>query len=161
MKQLFKYLSKPRDLFSDGFIRLSQPIVLNDPFEGAFCSKSLDSLAEHFDEKFAYDPEYGKLSFSQYIEMRKHHIGVISLSENKENLLMWAHYANEHKGLVAGISSLPILDSIFVNIFRADALINTSFGEEYSPFDGKPKPVSYRKGLRYRSDKFDYEVYIS
>ena len=42
-------------------------------------------------------------------------------------------------------------------MFRADTYINSSFGEEFSPFNGKPKPVSYRKGLRYRNDKFDFD----
>lgn len=150
-------MNEPRGLFSEGFIRLSQPAALNDPFEASFCSDSLNELTSHFDDKTAQDPEYGSLSFSQYVEMRMHNIGVISLSENKENLLMWAHYANEHKGFVAGISYLPMLGSVFENLFRADTLINTSWGEEFSPFDGVPKPVSYRKGLRYRNDKFDYD----
>ena len=157
LKQLFKYLPDPRNLFDEGFIRLSQPVVLNDPFEASFCSKSLDELSSHFDESFAKDPEFGYVTFSQYIEMRMHNIGVISLSENKENLLMWAHYANEHKGVIAGISYLPMLGSIFHNLFRADTLINFSWNKVYSPFDGVPKPVSYRKGLRYRNDKFDYD----
>lgn len=157
LKQLFKYLPEPRNLFSEGFIRLSQPVVLNDPFEASFCAQSLNELASHFDEPMAQDFEYGNISFSQYIEMRMHNIGVISLSENKEHLLMWAHYANEHKGVVAGISHLPMFGSIFQNLFRADTLINSSWEEIYSPFDGVPKPVSYRKGLRYRNDKFDYD----
>lgn len=157
MKQLFKYLPEPRNFFDEGFIRLSQPVVLNDPFEASFCSKSLDELSSHFYNSMAQDAEFGNISFSQYIEMRMHNIGIVSLSENKENLLMWAHYANEHKGVVAGISYMPMLGSIFLNLFRADTLINSSWGVEHSPFDGIPKPVSYRKGLRYRNDKFDYD----
>lgn len=157
LKQLFKYVSAPRDIFSDGFIRLSQPVVLNDPFEASFCRESLEELAGHFDDKMARDVELGNLSFSSYIEMRMHNIGVVCFSENKENLLMWAHYAYEHKGLVVGIASIPGNESIFQNLFRADTLINSSWNEKYSPFDGVPKPVSYRKGLRYRNDKFDYD----
>lgn len=157
MKQLFKYLPEPRNLFDEGFIRLSQSVVLNDPFEASFCTESLDELSSHFYYSMAQDPEFGDISFPQYIEMRMHNIGVISLSENKENLLMWAHYANEHKGVVAGISYMPTFGSIFQNLFRADTLINTSWDERYSPFDGIPKPVSYRKGLRYKNDKFDYD----
>jgi len=157
LKQLFKYLRKPRDLFEEGFIRLSQPSALNDPFEAAFCRKSLDELASHFDEPTSWDPEFGELSFSQYVDLRMHHIGVVSFSENKENLLMWAHYADEHKGIVAGIAYFQQNGSIFEKLFRADSLINSAWGEEWSQFDGVPKPVSYRKGLRYRNDKFDYD----
>lgn len=157
MKQLFKYMSKPRNFFEEGFIRLSQPSALNDPFEAAFCRESLDDLASHFDESTSWDPEYGELTFSQYVDFRMHHIGVISFTENKENLLMWAHYANEHKGVVAGVAHIPAVGSIFENLFRADSFINSAWGEEWSQFDGVPKPVSYRKGLRYRNDKFDYD----
>lgn len=157
LKQLFKYMNEPRGLFDEGFIRLSQLSALNDPFEASFCSESLNELTADFDETMAKDPKFGELSFSQYVEMRRHNIGILSLSENKENLLMWAHYADEHKGLVAGISYNPTLGSIFANLFRVDALINFSLGEKHSPFDGIPKPVSYRKGLRYRNDKFDYD----
>lgn len=157
MKQLFKYMRKPRNFFEDGFIRLSQPSALNDPFEAAFCRNSLDELASHFDESTSWDPEFGNLSFSQYVDLRMHHIGVISFSENKENLLMWAHYADEHKGIVAGVAYFQNNKSIFEKLFRADSLINSAWGEEWSQFDGVPKPVSYRKGLRYRNDKFDYD----
>ena len=157
MKQLFKYSPSPRNLFEDGFIRLSQLAVLNDPFEASFCSSSLDDLASNFDYQHAQDSEFGEIGFSDYVALRVHNVGIISLSENKENLLMWAHYANEHKGVVAGIVYDPILGSIFEKIFRADALINNSLTEEFSPFNGVPKPVSYRKGLRYRNDRFDYD----
>lgn len=157
MKQLFKYMSEPRDFFEEGFIRLSQPSALNDPFEGAFCRKNLDELASHFDEPTSWDPEFGQLKFSHYVDLRMHHIGVISLTENKENLQMWAHYANEHKGIVAGIAYSPQMGSIFERLFRVDCLINSAWGEEWSKFDGVPTPVFYRKGLRYRNDKFDYD----
>lgn len=150
-------MSEPRNFFEEGFIRLSQPSALNDPFEAAFCRKSLDELANHFDEPTSWDPEFGRLKFSQYIDLRMHHIGVISLTESKENLLMWAHYANDHKGIVAGIAYLPQIGSIFECLFRADCLINSAWGEGWSKFDGTPTPVPYRKGLRYRNDKFDYD----
>ncbi|MEZ8232709.1 DUF2971 domain-containing protein [Vibrio splendidus] len=156
MKQLFKYLPEPRNLFGEGFIRLSQMVALNDPFEASFCMASLEQLSSQFDESNTYDLELGELSFSDYVQKRMHHIGVISFSENKENLLMWAHYANEHKGVIAGVAQF-YNSSIFHKLFRADALINTSLGEEFSPFDGVAKSVSYRKGLRYRHDKFDYD----
>lgn len=74
-------MSKPRDFFEDGFVRLSQPSTLNDPFEAAFCRGSLDELASHFDEQTSWDPLYGELTFSQYVDLRMHHIGVISFSE--------------------------------------------------------------------------------
>lgn len=156
LKQLFKYMGEPRNFFDEGFIRLSQPSVLNDPFEASFCKKSLDELADHFDSPKSWDPEFGELSFSDYIQFRMHHVGIISFTENKEHLLMWAHYANEHKGVVAGISVFED-GCIFANLFKGASYISSTCGEEWSPFNGKPKPVAYRKGLRYRNDKFDYD----
>lgn len=150
-------MSKPRNFFEEGFIRLSQPSALNDPFEAAFCQKSLDELASHLDESSSWDLEFGELNFSQYVNLRMHHIGVISFTENKENLLMWTHYANEHKGIVAGVAHIPQNGSIFENLFKCNALISSAWDEEWSQFNGVPKPVSYRKGLRYRNDKFDYD----
>ncbi len=155
MKQLFKYLPEPRDLFEEGFIRLSQSVVLNDPFEASFCSESLDELTSHFEDRTALDSEYEDISFSEFVKMRKNNIGVISFTENKENLLMWSHYANDHKGVVAGISYLPMFGSIFQNLLSSDALLDTTSCGKYSRFDGIPRPVSYRKGLRYKNDKFD------
>lgn len=157
MKQLFKYLPEPRDLFTDGFIRLSQISALNDPFEAAYCEKSLDELVSHFDNQNTYDAEFGNIEFSQYVKQRISHIGVICLSENKENLLMWAHYANDHKGILAGIMQYPSLGNIFYNLFTSNPLINTSYGEKFSPFDGIAKPVKYRKAFRYKNDKYDYD----
>ncbi|WP_165603069.1 DUF2971 domain-containing protein [Mycobacteroides immunogenum] len=34
-------------------------------------------------------------------------VGILSLSEDSNNELMWAHYADEHRGLVLGFSSEP------------------------------------------------------
>lgn len=33
------------------------------------------------------------------------HVGVLSLTETSNNLLMWAHYANSHEGMVVGFNS--------------------------------------------------------
>lgn len=133
-------MREPRNFFEEGFIRLSQPSALNDPFEASFCKKSLDELADHFDNSKSWDPEFGELSFSDYVQLRMHHIGIISFTENKENLLMWAHYANEHRGVVAGIGCFEN-GSIFKNLFKGASLISATFGEQWSPFNGVPKPV--------------------
>ena len=136
MKQLFKYLSEPRDLFTDGFIRLSQLSVLNDPFEASFCSNSLDELSDHFDYQKTFSPssESGEMSFSDCEKEMMNNIGIISLTENKESLLMWAHYANEHKGLIAGIVHFEEQTSMFHNLLKPNSLISSSFtpGREHT-----------------------------
>ena len=39
-------------------------------------------------------------------------IGVLSLSRTKRNILMWSHYANEHKGFCIGFKESNLLSSI-------------------------------------------------
>lgn len=126
---------------------------MNDPFEAVFCHVSLNKLANSFDEEFYPKQE----SISQHINLMKNRTGIISFTENKESLLMWAHYANEHKGIVAGVAYDPIIGSIFDNLLKPNSLFCSSVGAKYSLFDGTPKPVSYRKGLRYKNDKLDYD----
>ncbi|WP_417798716.1 DUF2971 domain-containing protein [Terasakiella pusilla] len=157
MKQFFKYMNEPRDFFKKGFVRLSQLNALNDPFEAVFCHKSLNELASHLDEPFCLAPGMGEVQFFDYINTMINRIGVISFTETKDSLLMWAHYANEHKGIVAGVAYDSSIGSIFYDLLSAHSLFSSSSPSWYSPFDGQPKPVSYKKGLRYRNDMFDYD----
>ncbi|MBX2832013.1 MAG: DUF2971 domain-containing protein [Rhodospirillales bacterium] len=154
MKQLFKYMPQPWDVFRGGFIRLTQISVLNDPFEGFYCRNGMEALTKHFNDQSVL-PD---LKYSDYVNRELKNVGIISLSENKENLLMWAHYANEHKGLVAGIIHVPEFDqNIFDNLLSAEHLFLTGSGMGPIMFDGVPKPVSYRKTARFRNDLFDYD----
>jgi hypothetical protein len=148
-------MSSPRTLFEDGFIRLTQRSALNDPFEAVYCADGLNDLVNHFDYRTAFDDDYKEVSFSQYIENTIDKVGIISLSESKDNLLMWAHYAAEHKGVVIGISSFGSTN-IFSNLFLPSALTSSSL-IDYTPFDGHIRPIMYRKGLRYRNDRFDFD----
>lgn len=84
----FKYMSSPRKLFEDGFIRLTQRSALNDPFEAVYCVDGLNDLVSHFDDKNVFDAGYKEISFQQYIENNIDKVGVVSLSESKDNLLM-------------------------------------------------------------------------
>jgi hypothetical protein len=44
------------------------------------------------------------LDFRRYYRDTMDHLGVLSLSEERNNLLLWAHYASEHKGLCLGFN---------------------------------------------------------
>ena len=60
---------------------------LNDPMEGMYF----------------YRPEVIPESFVRRIKEKKRKIGICSLSRTSKNALMWAHYANGHKGVVIGV----------------------------------------------------------
>lgn len=153
---LFKYMSAPYTLFDDGYIRATQLSALNDPYEAFYCKKSLKELVKQFDISSVFDVDDGKVSFPRYVEKHKNQIGVISFTEAKDNLLMWAHYANEHKGIVAGFSILDFDNGMFANLFQLPPSC-TSALFEHEIFNGLPKPVMYRKQPRYRIDRFDFD----
>ncbi|OIP99438.1 MAG: hypothetical protein AUK35_07210 [Zetaproteobacteria bacterium CG2_30_46_52] len=145
-------MSSPRRVLKDGFIRATQLSALNDPFEAVYCEKGLKELVSYFDDSSVVQTGLGEISFSEYVERNKNNIGVISFSESKENLLMWAHYADEHRGVVLGLSGLDFDKGMFVNLSPPTILLSTSW-EGYGPFDGIPKPVMYRKQPRYRKKR--------
>lgn len=90
---LYKYMSFNSanaviDSSSIGFSCLED---LNDPFESmALCFKESDELSS----KIQFNATKNRLS-------RKY--GVLSLTRNPFNALMWAHYADNHRGVVIGI----------------------------------------------------------
>ncbi len=83
------------EFFVNYCLRASQRGVLNDPFELSPAQDLVDKvllegLGEDFfeqAEQFATDGNFNE-------------VGVISFTENYNNLLMWSHYAQEHKGIV-------------------------------------------------------------
>ena len=145
MPFLFKYMSNPKFLLEDGYIRATQLSALNDPFEAVYCEDSLSKLSSHFEGCIE------KEELNSYIKEHKHKIGVISFSEDKENLLMWAHYANNYKGALIGFYFDTSLGSIFENLVTP---ISSSF-LGFELFNGDCLPVKYRKQPIYSIDKFD------
>lgn len=137
---LFKYVSNLDYILKDGYIRATQLSTLNDPFEANYDQNGLKQLVREVDNFYDFD-------VVDYIEKEKHKIGVISFSESKDNLLMWSHYANEHKG---GLIAFYFNE---VSIISDLVLINNFFNR--TPFNGKCIPVKYRKQPIYKIDKFD------
>jgi hypothetical protein len=50
--------------------------------------------------------EIGRTFYSQLRDRISRSFGILSLSEVPDNLLMWAHYASEHRGIVVGFDSM-------------------------------------------------------
>lgn len=70
-------------------IRFTQPPHLNDPFESC-------PLMDR--GNFKQPHEYGK----NHMKYQSRYTGILSLSRNFRNLLMWTHYGDEHRGFVIG-----------------------------------------------------------
>ncbi len=139
---LFKYVSEPSYIMQDGYIRAAQLSALNDPFEANYSKAGLKKLSRELGDILDND------GLIDYIEKEKYKVGVISFSESKDDLLMWAHYANEHKGALIGFLN----GYATPNVFIADAILSL---DKHNCFIGKCLPVSYRKQPLYKIDPFD------
>lgn len=144
-------MSNPEYLIQEGYIRATQLAALNDPFEATYCKNSLKDLCLYFEE--FESPE----DLVSYVDTKKNEIGIISLTEAKDNLLMWSHYANNHQGAVIGIWATSAFDGNMFENLHEPQLNTTCFGQDYSMFQGECTPVLYRKQPRYRVDKFDFD----
>lgn len=118
MKKLYKFLSLRDDFFDKPKIRLSQRIILNDPFE---CLPPADQVARLYNrigdsiqknmglEKDA--DGFRRISDAVLDSVSAHfeytslfdHYGIVSLSQNYESILMWSHYSSQHTGIVIEI----------------------------------------------------------
>lgn len=113
--RLYKYMSSERLLaiLKSPSIRFTQPNELNDPYECHLTldpSEVLDSYRQHRrsmgpsisepeleNHVLAAEQQLVIDALLHYRHMRNS-LGVVSLTEDPRNLLMWAHYGDEHRG---------------------------------------------------------------
>jgi hypothetical protein len=56
--------------------------------------------------------QYWKDKYDELTEERNNKFGILSLTSKKENLLMWAHYANSHQGFCIGFDKFILYETI-------------------------------------------------
>ncbi|MBL0543901.1 DUF2971 domain-containing protein [Aeromonas jandaei] len=149
MNSLYKYYDylKP-EYFNEPTIKISQPFLLNDPFEKSLSEEAVELIVEEFMLDFEKLPnkdvsrdEMRKRFYGFFSTLTTMH-GIVSLSETHRNLLMWSHYANSHRGICIGyksnfLSSLP--------------------RPEKENDEGKYSPIK----VNYDSCRFDIEKYLN
>ncbi len=148
MKILYKYYSElDFSYFNRPSLKLSPAKNLNDPFEVIIPSELISTSKMHIKTN---DPKYKIFknikgenaniedSYQTLFDL----CGVISLSETQHNLLMWAHYANQHKGLCIGYST-DILSEMNIPTYSK------------LPLTTKPMKVNYDC-----KKTFDYNLYL-
>ncbi|PSU20403.1 hypothetical protein CTM97_17930 [Photobacterium phosphoreum] len=128
MIKLYKYLSEDVALkfIENPILRVTQSWDLNDPFE---------CLIAQSDKAFLNNIKNGDLSTHMESFMSLH--GIISLSETPDNLLMWSHYAGNHKGAVI---EFTIDESDPFNLFNVCHIPISS--------DATLRKVNYRKNRK-------------
>lgn len=117
--RLYKYVGLERALkiLEDNEIRMTQPQFLNDPFELSVKINPLIVQRNYYDflvrETGRTSEDAWKsakanipdmvIDMVQNVISSRNEVGVLSLTKSPFNLLMWAHYADEHKGAVIEI----------------------------------------------------------
>lgn len=139
---LYKFFPARVEFFDNFLLRATGKHSLNDPFEvNASTDYLIDLYLEIGDGRFGLDrdeilkfiseqPKQGRwaeLGLPFYTDY-----GIISLTETKDNLLMWSHYADEHNGFVVEFDS-------------RHEFFTSKFHSENNPCLGKASRVLYRK----------------
>lgn len=134
-RRFLKFVREDRiDILENGLLRLTPPCELNDPFEvnpiifevdpdnliypvipnpnnmnesdHEYTNNRLNSRKRYRDEYQEFVNSFGILSLTSNDFMATQpSIVVADLNDPMRNLLMWAHYANEHKGFLIEFSS--------------------------------------------------------
>jgi hypothetical protein len=119
----YKYVVTDRvDVLENGYIRFTQVAALNDPFETYPCfqvfkesleNRSRETLERHkarFDEHAVASghkiiPRMVKQHLDEFRDQLVNEYLMLSLTRKRNNLLMWSHYAQAHRGLVIGFDA--------------------------------------------------------
>ncbi len=107
----YKYdIIKKCELWFAKFSELNDPVDSNLAYRKEYSDDEIKTALEYFakidkmDKKAVLQHFSEKSNFiffrERYADILKEKIGVLCLSQNPKNILMWSHYANAHKGIV-------------------------------------------------------------
>ena len=123
MATIYKYVTPDRvDILKNGRVRFTQAAALNDPFETHPCLTELrksfedrarrivKSVQSRFD---AHSIVVGSIMIPKTVRERvaqfqrdlAEEYPMLTLTRKRNNLLMWSHYADSHRGFVIGFDS--------------------------------------------------------
>lgn len=140
IKYLYKYLPFKEEFFDNFLLRATPVYDLNDPFESAVTFEHIKEENDILNRFFNVmeDQSYLLNDFLGNTQMDLHDFGIISLTEDPLNPIMWSHYADNHKGFVI---QLDITSSFFYG-----AKENIKFREDiFGLVSDIPKPVRYSR----------------
>ena len=160
-RYLYKYRSIDRatEFLESNSIYFSNYKEFNDPFESA-CKKKLDYNTKEYFDAFQ---QWGKDFFDSAIKAEEIRLGLVNgkdllkqsideilnrfayycMAEKPDNILMWSHYADSHKGVCFKFDLLQDLDTFGVTV-------PVEYNSEYPEFDTlneNPANIIKRKSL--------------
>ncbi len=123
--------------------------------------------AERKAVSLTHDPYFIKqlqVRANQEFENRKNdYFGIFSVSENNNNILMWSHYSNKHRGFCVGFDVKKLM-LFFGNLFKSEESLNVIpcnviYSQDYpilNPYTMDPS-VLIMRSLTYKSMDWSYE----
>lgn len=88
------------EFLSNRYLRITPRAELNDPYDFRPFESDLQKRRDFYDKH-----PLGPIKFSHQdivVDYHLYDIGVVSFTEAIDNLLMWSHYANSHRGMAVG-----------------------------------------------------------
>jgi hypothetical protein len=180
MNILYKYCDQLGAVKILGALELKLPYIseVNDPLECLpfiYCSNSKAAIKEQFlrtfkgrninppvdwEQKLDELTKTGKLQKKLEDDLREYIYDYIrkglllSVSQEKKSTVMWAHYADKHKGVVIGID----FDRIFPKSgIKMNEVIYSEKRPKMDVLDNSEKEKNFGKTVITKSDKWDYE----
>jgi len=157
---LYKYYPPERvDVLERRMLYFCHPSVFNDPFE---CEPFVESACTR--EAVIATPNGRGVVRTKYeiefdqaqLDQQKSNILIFSLSEEGENLLMWAHYAAAHSGFAIGFdSSKPSFSSRADGTSRRLEQVNYSYlrPRAKTPDEIREQDLLLTKSLHWQHEK--------
>lgn len=169
----FRKTSRGKQILQDCTFRFSSPTAFNDPFDCSLDEVTTYKMSE-IKKFFATNGGYSKLSrhtrnlieqdksiFSKWVKDAKDKAvnsrGVLALSGSVDEILLWSHYADDHKGLAIELSLREDL-----GFFLGPRIMK--YEEQYTPTnylsdpEGTVDAILSRKYVKWEYEK-EFRIY--
>lgn len=160
---VYKYTSINKYLFESlirGELWFSSPSDFNDPFDS---SLPIDFAIESYKRTEGWQTNRDMivkeqirivqpLNFSNRLEELRKKVGVCCFSSVNDNLIMWSHYANHHKGLLLKFD-VAELAKHFNRIERVTYTDKIDFVDYDSPAEDLITKLLIRKSTHWKTEK--------
>lgn len=149
---LYKYMPLRLDFFKNPMIRATPARDLNDPFEGCFNKNQVRDADKNQGDyyrkngKKVFDLDDSEIDdIMRCIRSELADLGILSFTEDYNNPLMWAHYADNHKGMVV---EFDLNEPFFENSTKEYEGRRSRFGESHlADLFEFPEKVNYRRTM--------------
>jgi len=104
-EKLYKYQIYRPCFFKDILLKINHPSEFNDPFEALPASKSVRYFLANGPFRTQEEREKTLLQFERQLEeygpiVSNQNLGVMCFTSKPDCLIMWAHYGNNHQGIL-------------------------------------------------------------